>query len=99
MDYQYRFATVGSDLDFWKTLNKETLHVHPAASGDYTLQKPSLQIDKACLFRLLAQILAWEWKFDWQYSKSKQTRAGYNIGIFFFCHLTVFDQSYYGVPV
>lgn len=58
MDYEYRFATVDFDLDFWKALDKETLHVHPAASGDYTLLKPSLQIDVGCLFRLHAEILA-----------------------------------------
>lgn len=58
MDYENRFVTVDFDLDFWKDLNKETLHVHRTASGDYMLPKPSLQIDVGCLFRLHAEILA-----------------------------------------
>lgn len=56
MDYDYRFATVDFDLDFWKDLNKELLH--PAASGNYMLQRHSLQIDIGCLFRLHAEVLA-----------------------------------------
>lgn len=55
MDYEYRFATVDFDLDFWKDLNKKPLH--PAASGNYMLQKHSQQIDVVCLFWLHALIL------------------------------------------
>lgn len=58
MDYEYRFATVDFDLDLWKALDKETLHVRPAASGDYMLQKPRLQIGVGCLSGLLAEISA-----------------------------------------
>lgn len=50
MDYAYRFVTVDFDLDFCKDLNKEILYAYPAASGDYMLQTPSLQIDVGCLF-------------------------------------------------
>lgn len=67
MNYKYRFAAVDFDLDFWEKCNKEIPHVHPAASGDCMLEKPSLRIDVECLFRLHAEILASEWEFDWQY--------------------------------